>query len=218
METNIRDYVDVRALGIESVCTSQACAGGIPFHRAKIELEEAGYDIISLKQLADLRIVSEGLYAPENYHDSFTREGFLYVPEKGIFLVKNSPIMANAKEATQCHSKFREFYLTPEQTQGALGKEGIDSVQFRDTKPIPARRFGEDERTVFAFGDSAQKYGDFLEKAGITEIRVHLVDVKGTPFARPVRLGSLGSCGYGSDIDGNAYLHCGLNVRGVRNI
>jgi hypothetical protein len=97
--------------------------------------------------------------------------------------------MANAKEATQCHKENREFYLTNEEVEESLK----DSIQFKDSSSIPTKRFGEDERTRFAFGEEAEKYGEFLKQAGIKEMPVYLANVEQRPFVRPIWLSNISS-------------------------
>lgn len=183
-----------------------------PFDEAKAELESNGYQIISLPQFAKLRI-EQGKDSHVANYGAYTREGFLYVPQKGIFLVRNSPIMANAKEATQCHRNGKEFYLTNEQVEEALK----NSIKVKNSKPIPTNRFGENELTAYAFGDSAEAYGNFLKQAKINEMPVWLANVEKKPFARQAWLHWLGS-GSQSDLDGN---YGGLSynnaVRGVKS-
>lgn len=197
---------DVIPSGIESVYAER------PFDKAKVELEEAGYQIISLKQFADLRI-AQGKESHVANYGAYVKEGFLYVPQKGVFLVRNSPIMANAKEATECHRQNKDFYLTQEQVDEALK----DSVQFKNSNSIPTKRFGEDEKTVFAFGDSAKAYGEFLKDARISEMPVYLANVEKKPFARQAWLRGLDD-GDGSGLVGGGYLDCNDAVRGARNI
>ena len=207
--------IDVKPSTIESGYVQK------PFDAAKLALEGKGYDIISLKQFADLRIAHGNESHVANY-GAYVREAFVYDKGKGIFLVRNSPIMANAKEATECHRYGKEFYLTPEQVEASLGKAGIDSVKFENGNAIPFKRFGEDERTVFAFGSCAQPYGDFLrevlKEAGISEMPVCLANVEEKPFARQAWLHGIGNFDrFG--LDGNdRCLYCNISVRGVRNI
>lgn len=182
-----------------------------PFDEAKAELEQDGYQIISLEQFARLRR-EQGKESHVANYGAYVKEGFLYVPQRGIFLVRNSPIMANAKEATQAHREGREFYLTNEQVEEALK----DFVQFKDSKAIPTNRFGDDERTRFAFREEAEKYGEFLKQAGIKEMPVYLASVEKKPFARQAWLlrlvGGDRSALYG-DVRG---LYCNYVVRGVK--
>lgn len=184
-----------------------------PFDEAKKELESAGYDIISLPQFAKLRR-EQGKDSHVANYGAYTREGFLYVPQKGIFLVRNSPIMANAKEATECHRNGKEFYLTQEQVEQSLA----DSVQVKvkHGETIPTKRFGDDELTAYAFGDNAEAYGEFLKEAGIKEMPIYLADVTDKPFARQAWLHRLVS-DYRSILNGNnRYLNYDDAVRGVR--
>src|SRR3989344_4366607 len=81
-----------------------------PFDKGKGALEKKGYSVISLKENALLRI-QEGQVSFISQNGNWTREGAIYVPSKGRFLTKNSPIMANAQEATNCHRKNQEFCL-----------------------------------------------------------------------------------------------------------
>ena len=182
-----------------------------PFDEAKTELEANGYEIISLPQFAKLRI-DQGKDSHVANYGAYTREGFLYVPQKGIFLVRNSPIMANAKEATQCHRSGKEFYLTNEQVEEALK----NSIKIKNSKAIPTNRFGENELTAYAFGDSAEAYGNFLKQAKINEMPVWLANVTDKAFARQAWLHWLDSDSQ-SDLNGN-YRNLGYDaVRGVRN-
>src|SRR5437773_2711463 len=73
-----------------------------PFDVALEALKEAGYDPISLKQNAELRMQnSPKAYVSRN--GNWTREGVLYMPDKRILLTKNSPILENAIIATEAH-------------------------------------------------------------------------------------------------------------------
>jgi len=55
-----------------------------PFDQAKEALENEGYEMISLEQMAQLRI-QEGKDSFVSKNGNWTKEGFLYVPKKGIF-------------------------------------------------------------------------------------------------------------------------------------
>jgi hypothetical protein len=198
---------DVKPTGTDSAYVEK------PFDEAKAELEANGYNIISLEQFAKLRI-AQGKDSHVANYGSYVKEGFLYVPQKGIFLVRNSPILANAKEATACHRKREEFYLTQEQVEESLA----NSVQFKDASSTPTNRFAEDERTAFAFGETAGKYGEFLKESGIIEMPVYLSNIEKKPFARQAWLHRLGAgCRSGLYGDGGD-LSYDVAVRGVRNV
>ena len=158
-----------------------------PFDEGKELLEKEGYNIISLQKNAKLRI-QEGATEDVSKNGNWVREGVLYVPKKGKFLTKISPIMANAKRATDCHRKGQDFYLTSKQVEESLS----DSVELSKDS-IPTNRFAEDEITVYAFGDIAEQYGKFLKEAGINEIPILTADIQDKPFARQMWFGYLGS-------------------------
>ena len=160
-----------------------------PFDEGKKILEADGYHIISAEENARLR-AQEGKDADVSRNGNWIKEGFLYIPKKGKFLTKNSPVMDNSVEATQAHRKGNEFYLTDTQVESGLA----NSVKLKDRDfSIPTNRFGDDEVTAFAFGNSAKPYGNFLREAGIKEMLVYMVDnIEDKPFARQAWL-----CGRG---------------------
>ena len=181
--TQTQIKIDVKPSGLYSAYVEA------PFDRAKEILEDAGYRIISLEENALLRI-QQGKDSNISRNGNWTREGFIYHPEKGIYLTKNSPIMLNPTEATQAHRENREFYLNDEQIESALA----NSVKLpKNVKTIPTKRFSDDTITVFAFGNTAKHYGEFLTEAGIKEMPVYLVNTEEKPFARQLWFGNLGS-------------------------
>lgn len=180
-----------------------------PFDKGKAELEKAGYEVISLEQNAQLRI-QEGKDADVSRNGNRVREGVLHVHEKGIFLTKKSPAMANAKKATSCHRNGKEFYLTDAQVE-----EGLSDSVALSRDPIPTNRFAENPITVYAFGKTAEDYGQFLKESGINKMPVWLANLQDKSFARQMWLCGLGGGRSGLDgIDGG--LDCNYRVRGVR--
>jgi len=179
------------------------------FDKAKEALESNGYRVISLEENAGLR-VKHGANSSISKIGNWVREGFIHVPNKGAFSTKDSPIMENAKEATDCHRNGNEFYLNDEQVEKSLA----DSVKIGKTE-IPTSRFAEEELTAFAFGKNAKAYGEFLKENGIDSIRAYLCNATNKPFARQAWLYGMGGGG-GSNLDG-WYLDYGDGeVRGVR--
>ncbi len=170
------------------------------FDIAKEALESNGYKVISLEEQAGLR-VQEGANSSISRRGNYTREGFIYVPNKGVFLTKNSPIMENAKDATNRHRNGNEFYLNDKQVEKALA----DSVLIKETE-IPTKRFGDDAISNFAFGKNAKAYGEFLKENGIDSIQVYLANSENKPCGGRSSLGGDdGSLSYGCNV-----------VRGVR--
>jgi len=196
--------VDIKPRGIASAYVE------VPFDEGKEALEKQGYRIISLQENAKLRM-QEGKDAYVSRNGNWTREGVLYIPKKGIFLTKKSPIMENAKEATDCHRDNKEFYLNKEQVEKALA----DSVKLLGNT-IPTSRFGENKIANYAFGDSAKDYGLFLKEAGIEEMPVYLCNLEDKPFARQTWLRRLDSGSRSGVIGDDRNLDYYCRARGVR--
>ena len=158
----------------------------VPFDKAKKVFESQGYRIISLSENAYLRM-REGKDAFISQNGNSIREAFIYLPSKEIYLTKNSPIMENAEEATECNRKGKEFYINEKQIEQL--KKDVNNklaVKFPETEnyEIPTDRFGNDAITDFAFGKIAKDYGKFLNDAGINKMPIWLADFKDKPFAR----------------------------------
>lgn len=198
--------VDIKPRGITSAYKNAS------FDKGKEALEKEGYRIISLQENARLRM-QEGKDADVSINGNWVREGAIYVPNKGIFLTKDSPIMANAKEATDCHRNRKDFYLTNEQVEKALADSVLLSV-----KSIPTNKFADNDITAYAFGEDAEEYGQFLREAGIEKMPVQLADIQEKPFARQVWFGRLGDGGRSVLVcDGRGLFHGYGRVRGVRD-
>jgi len=182
------------------------------FDKAKETLESNGYRVISLQENAQLRM-QEGVNSSVSTRGNWTREGVLYVPNKGIYLVRNSPIMNNAEEARYCHRDGKEFYLTNEQVEKSLA----DSVKFERTS-VATNDFASNPITAFAFGKDAKAYGEFLKDAGKNSIENYVTSTKDKPFAGQMWLCRLGG-GSGSSLGGDdGDLDCDyVAVRAVRS-
>ncbi len=161
-----------------------------PFDEGKFKLGREGYEVISLRDNAMLRI-QEGYGAEVSKEGNWTREGVLYLPDGRILLTKNNPMMHELEEAT--------FYLTLDRNREYLGVVPDSQVQYAledavdlNGGAIPTNRFGEDPRTVFAFEDLAEDYGTFLNEGGIKNMLMWLEQIQNEAFVRPLRLESLG--------------------------
>jgi hypothetical protein len=202
-KTQQKINIDVRPRGIASAYVNA------PFDEGKQALEKQGYNIISLEENAKLRI-QEGKDAYVSRNGNWVKEDVIYVPNKGKFLTRNSPIIENPKKATDCHRKGKDFYLTDEQVEEALADSVLLSL-----KSVPTNRFGDDDITNYAFGDSAKEYGKFLKDVGINEMPIWTADIQDKAFANQLWFGDLdirsGLSGYDRDLD------YGSGVRGVLN-
>ena len=203
--------VDIKQTGIESAIL---CA---PFDRALTELQKNDYKLISLPKNAQLRI-QQGKDHYVSKNGNWVKEGILYVPGERSKLVRVSPILESAKEATHAHRTGKEFYPTKEQIEQSL----TDSVDFPEKIiRIPTNRFDWGALTVYAFGGEkkAKAYGEFLDDAGIKEMPVYAiskdyVNKQSQPFIRQLWLGDLYD---GSDFDGYHWpLGDSDSVRGVK--
>jgi len=189
--------------------TSDSAYVVVPFDEGKAVLEANNYRVISLEENAGLRI-HEGEDAYVSRNGNWVREGILYLPDKRVLLTKNSPIMDNSEEATSCHRNEEDFYLNNYQVEKALE----DSVEIKD-KEIPTNKFGEDELTVYAFGENAESYGRFLESAEIKEMPIWLTKVQDKPFVRQLWFSELE---YMSVLYGlNLVLYNDRGVRGIKH-
>lgn len=182
------------------------------FHEAKAELEANGYSLLSLEEFAKIRILYGKNHSVSKY-GSYTKEGFVYVPNHGKFLTRNSPIMANTLEATKCQIRNTEFYLNSDQVEEALA----DSIKIKEGT-VPTDRFEDNEIMVYFFQDLAKPYGEFLKGVGIKEMPIHLANLEEKPFARQTWLHGIDE-GYGSCVDGDGReLGYSSAVRGIRDL
>jgi hypothetical protein len=180
--------VDIRPTGIESAIIYA------PFDKALAELQKNSYKLISLLQNAELRI-QQGKDHYVSKNGNWVKEGVLYIPRERNKLVKVSPILESATEATQIHRNNKEFYPTREQIEQSL----TDSVDFPEkTIEIPTNRFDSEVLTIYSFGGEkkAKAYGKFLNDVGIKEMPIHAVDKdyvneQSQPFARQLWFGYL---------------------------
>lgn len=149
---------------------------GVSFENGRDALEKEGYRIISLEEQAGLRI-QEGSEAAISRYGNWVKEGVIYVPKKGIFLTKESPIMNNSVKKENAPRKDGGFYLTGKQVKSALA----DSVKITETE-IPVSNFINNELTRYAFGKYAKSYGGLLKQNGIESMPITLAAMEDKPF------------------------------------
>lgn len=122
--------------------------------------------------------------------------------------------MSNAKQATQAHREGRDFYISQEEVEQVLGS----SIKIPYNVKISTKEFEDNEITVFAFGDFAKQYGEFLREAGINEMPIWMADEAGVnkqenSFVRQLFFNRLGGR---SSLNGDCrILDCGDRLRGA---
>lgn len=194
-----------------------------PFDKALEAIESKGGEIITAKQLADVRMQYDVDHSLST-NGSSIREGILFVPNSKHkrILLRNSLVLKNPAEATEAYRSGKE-YTIPENVTSVLDelKEDKDYLAIDSLDDVPTDRFGEDGRMVFLFGKSARNYGLWLKdigkvsKIGFYNFRDDLyIDKQERLFAGQLWLHSLGN---DSGIDGiNRDLSNNYRVRGVQ--
>ena len=207
-----------------------AYVGGAPFDKAKEALERRGYRIISLEEMARLRI-QEGKGAEISLKGNWVREGLIYAKKGEVFLTKNSPIMELPVEATECHRNGRDFddlakidRMTCEDGRSPLSRAHANSckVGCADLE-IPMSKMDKWKLISYAFGSQAKDYVDFLKESLIDPPIInslwYMPDIH--TFAVQAWLTGLNKSKYGSisgadDWAMGRYLSCGYRSRGVK--
>jgi hypothetical protein len=210
--TNIK--IDVRRDGIESGYVEAS------FDKAKAELEEEKFSIITPEQFAQHRI-AEGANHSVSLNGAYTSMGSLMVPKRGRFLVVQSLVMQNPSKAIEAHRIGNEFYVSDNDAEKSLASGSV-AIPYAQSA-VPFERFADDPITAFVFGKTAGEYGAFL-KESLREVEVaemplwfndqEYIDSQKKPFANHLWLHRLG-CGGGSELDGYGDLDY-FRVRGVR--
>ena len=189
-----------------------------PFDVIVGTFEKNALSLFSAAQFAQKRIES-GIDSHLFANGSFVKEGVLYVPNSNhkINLVRKSFVLANPKDAVAVHKRNKEFFVDEAAALEYLEANKRNVLVLNDLSPIPTIRFGEDERTVWLFGKSAQEYGKVLsEKVKKMTFRfdnANYIDKQGKPYADQLWLGLLD---YGSFVIGNPrILNCNYTAFGV---
>jgi hypothetical protein len=146
-----------------------------PFDKGMELLQSEGYHIPSLDELAKLRM-QEGRESNVSKNGDSVREGVVYLSKDDNRLVRKSPLLDFVQNIFRADRESRKIYIPIEK---AIEKALVDSITFPATNTeIPTNRFGENELTVWAFGDSkkARAYGDFLKDAGIDKMPIRAIN------------------------------------------
>ncbi|MGV8150525.1 MAG: hypothetical protein ACP5NV_02235 [Candidatus Woesearchaeota archaeon] len=217
--TNVQKEVNVEGLGKIFYCNDSA------YDKASYAVLEESDELITFRDLAYARI-QEGKNSSVSQNGSYVKEGSLFVPNannKRIWL-RESLVYINPALAVNAHSKGKEYLLSEDfNVDVHLEHVGRDNYFIlKDTSNVPTNRFGEDERTVWAFQDQAENYGKFLEGAGKSSISIYMhtgndkhIDKQSRPFANQLWLRGLVD---DSSVKGGRSLDYDSWVRGVQRI
>jgi len=154
----IRDFV---RLGVESAYIDAS------YKSAKPQMEKEDYQIISIPQNVDLRLLA-GRDSSVSRKGNWVREGILFVPGKQTRFVRNSPLFGRSLDGLE---ESKEYYLSDKEVESALE----NSIEYpSESRKVPTNRFGEDDFAVYAIGDGdsnrASQYGFLLLDAEVEEI------------------------------------------------
>jgi hypothetical protein len=171
-----------------------------------------GFKLISLEENAWLRI-SRGKYSPECWTGNFLREGFMYIPGRGAYLIRHSPINDNLKTSRMANSLGSEYHVTLKESERHLK----NAVQIPyDLKEIKVSDFETNSITQFAFGSAVSEYANFLKDANVDKLPIWLlpeglVDGQSQPFIRQAILRCMDN--WSGLIGSHADLHLPYGVR-----
>lgn len=214
--------IDVPIRGIESAYVNAPLVPG------QIILEKAGYNVISLEENTMLR-VREGIDSEVCTEGNYVMEGVLYVPDRGIFLTKKSPIIEAYRNRDREWSVFdMAFPIFQDQVEDAL----TNSFKISDggtcqdiNKLIPLEEIPDNPLCVWAFGKSAKDYSELLKEAGHREMRFwgwHHFEGNSKnsirPYAKQIFFNPVSKLNFWHDIYSAGFTIYNSRVRGVKNI
>jgi hypothetical protein len=174
------------------------------------------FKLISLEENAWLRVV-KGKYAPESWTGNYVRAGFLHIPNKGVYLVKDSPINDRFANATTANRLGHEFHISFAEAE-ELAKVSV-RIPY-NLKEIPVAQLSRNPVSKFAFGNAVKAYANFLRDAGVERFPIWIlprgiVDSQSQPFVRQVILRCMDNW---SGLIGGADLHLPYGVRFTSSI
>src|SRR3990167_7310186 len=151
-----------------------------PFDKALAALQRENATLATAQQFVKARIVA-GPDPKVSQYGSWVAENFVYFSNGKIFVTKaeNSPILKHPAEATEAHRNGIEFHISEEEAASLekLAKSGeVYTLKQTEDYEIPIKKFAKNGLARFVFGDTTADYAKFLQKAGINEVLVWLVD------------------------------------------
>lgn len=195
------------------------------FDEAVNTLKEDGFRVMSLEEAARIKcsnpyLPAEGNKCPENF---IVKEGAVYVPNKGSYIVRKSPLLYFPHKATKTHQNLSEegfrknFYVSDNLLQEVLS----DSIKISNLEgEINSKSLNESEIARFCFGEYTEEFGKVINE-NITDDRVDTMfswifdDVSKSdeekPYAFPIKL-------FETSIAGISYISYEVNVGGIKEI
>jgi hypothetical protein len=195
-----------------------------PFDEAYQNIVKRSGKLITARDLAYARI-EKGKNNHLSTNGSYVREGSLFVPKSNHkrYWLRDSLVLQNAAEAASQHRKNEEFFLKDDfQAEKFLKNlSSGDYLILDDLSPIAAGNFANDTRAKWLFKDVAEKYGAFLQNAGVNKIDIFMnndnnyIDSKDKCFVNQLWVHGVGD---DSDVSGDGGLYVSDTVRGVFSI
>ncbi len=206
---------------------SRATSGVVstPFDDALEELKRNNFELIPLSQNAELRFL-QGTSSHISLTGNYVKEGVMSIPNKGIYLLRNSPLLQLelAKEAVISHRSREEYFFSEKSTKQYFEKisESQESEVFPlvNLEAINTDKFNIDKRALWLFGNQAEPYGRFLYDNGIKEMHLkfpsqNYINQQESSFINQLFFRKL-FCGGSSSLEGyDKNLHYGGGVRGI---
>jgi len=215
--------IDIKGNGFESAWVNTS------FHDGKDFLKRQGYKMLSFRENAELRM-QEGVESFVSQFGNYVDGAYISFPsnkeygKENGFLTRKLPMILN-KRNFECYYELNEKDFLNNFDKNS---EDVMAVPEFDYKfEVPTNRFGEDDVTSFVFQDLAQKYGDFLNDAGVSKIEYHFSDSDHSHSkftATPLWLTGLGYVsGIGDNIFGHIstpeyFQHVSKIIRGIKKL
>jgi len=196
------------------------------FDKSLEELRKNNFEVISLPTNAALRI-QEGKDSYIGKSGNYVREAVISIPNKGIYLVRNSPLLQLelAKEAAKANRSGKEYSIEESLAKEYAYKSSQDTnsevFYLTDLDAISTNKFDKDKRALWLFQNQSENYGRFLYDNSLKEMPLRFnnqnyINKQKVQFVNQLWLYGLDDWSflYGS-LRG---LHGNNRVRGVRSI
>jgi len=189
------------------------------FAKGMAKLRQEGLDLITARELAEVRTLSNGLLCHEV---AIVGESYTYLPNGDIMIAARelSPLIKRADSAMREHYEDEEFYLDKrairrlmDRAETGLEKAISTGVLYLPRKEVkrefPVAAICEETVPLFLLRDYAMKYQEFLAGKKVESVQhsvlgAHYAKRQKKPFTRPLKLGSV--FGWSTSFDGDSDL------------